>query len=213
MRICFINNGRSDDSIAKNQSDIYCFDFSFLGEVSYERELEGKSNQFEKLAVFSKRANALAVSGCYTDIRGVRRKSIAVADRGRLLFVADMNSVTENKRFKSGTGLKMIGCESGKIGLIVSNDLLFPEYIKSLTDCGSDIIICVGDCVGEGGNGVLARAYSRIYGVDVFFNGRNYSLGAGVNGEMSFATGNSPFVYDFDIKKSYKNVEYKRRGI
>ena len=92
MRICFVTDGGLNDfaETITAAADVVCFSFQALGKVSYERELKGETNLFEDVALLSKMQKNVVVCGCYTDARGIRRKSVVVAERGRILGVSDM---------------------------------------------------------------------------------------------------------------------------
>ena len=86
MRICFVTGGtlaEFSERWSDLQADAVLCGFQALGEVSYERELRGETNLFEDVAILSKEKRNVVVSGCFTDARGMRRKSVVVADRGR----------------------------------------------------------------------------------------------------------------------------------
>ena len=105
MILCVIADGRVKDTKSLPECDLAVFGFKGLGEVDYEEELKGVSDKFEDAARLSKSSACGVLSGCKTISRGMSRKSVAVADRGRLLGISDMNHVLDCEEFKSGSGL------------------------------------------------------------------------------------------------------------
>ncbi len=212
MRIGFISSGEVNDFRGEEEADLLLFGFDGMGEVSYEKELTGESTYFERLATLSKREQALVVCGCVTDTRGHKRKSAAVAERGKLLGVSDMLHVTDGN-YGSGAELRVYETTLGKMGVIVAEDLYFPETAKSLTDCGCRFLVCSFGFWGSGVQSTLLRAYAFIYGVPIFFCGRGYGALATPRGELAFASPLSPAYIEYTIKKGeYHLVESRRRG-
>ena len=106
MRICFVTKGGLDAVGEEAGADIVCYPLSALGEVSYERELKGETSLFEAVAMRSKMLRCTVVGGCYTDARGIRRKSAVVAERGRLLGVSDLVNRIDGSAFGAGAGVR-----------------------------------------------------------------------------------------------------------
>ncbi len=215
MRICFFNRDRLEhilESECVPQADVYCFDFSVMGEVSYEKELSGATDTFGRLAYFSKKFDCAAIGGCYTDLRGVKRKSAVAADRGKLIGVADANNILDNKNYKCGSGLKIFPAQAGKIGVAVGEDVLFPEVIKSLTLCGSDVIVCIYERLRDTTELTVMKANAYVYGVNICMCAKNYCQAVNAKGNLAFGTSASPFVFDFQMEREYRVVESRYRG-
>jgi len=213
MRICFVSSEKLNEFAPKEKrADLYIFPFSALGEVDFEAEVEGKSEKLKSLAILSKRLSATVVCGCYTLIRGITHKSAAVADRGRIIGIADMINCVGDKKIRPGAGLKLFDIPSGKIGVAVGEDILFYDVVKSLSACGCAVIACPFGCMVNHTLSTAARAYSFACGVNICVCADGYAFASSPSGEMSFATPLSGFVYDFSLAAEYRAVERKERG-
>ena len=225
MRICFVTGGSlktfrerykeensgSCEEAPSLKTDIFLFGFGRLGEVSYERELKGETNDFEDAALLSKESKAVVVCGCITDTRGHKRKSALVAENGRLKGVSDMLHAIDGE-VSSGAALRIYDTQIGRMGVAVAEDLYFPEVVRSLAICGSDFIICPFGKVDNSLQSVLLRSNAYCYGVPIFFGGDGYSMIADVSGEIQFASPCSPICVDFEHKHEYHLIETRRRG-
>ena len=212
MHIRFITEGTPFsclDNVIKERADITLF--SFYGEtVSYEKELKGETNFFESVARVSKLTENTVVCGCITDTKGLRRKSAVVAEHGRLMGVSDMlNTVDGN--YSSGAALRVYETRVGRMGVVVADDLRFPEMIQSLAVCGSDFIVCPFGNM-EGIERVLLRSHAYCYGVPIYFCAQGYCMIADVSGEIVFASPQTPICSEFIPKKEYHLIETRRRG-
>ena len=214
MKIAFVSRG----SIAEFKNELQSMEpelivggFRSLGEVSYERELRGETRYFEDVASLSQETGAVVVCGCVTDTKGFQRKSAVVAENGRLLGVSDMLNVVDGE-MNSGAALRVYETSAGKIGGMVSEELYFPEVTKSLTLCGSDVIVCPYGVVENGVESVLIRAQAFCYGVSICLCGIGYSAIGGADGSLAFASPLSPVSAELERVKEYHLVETRQRG-
>ena len=215
MRICFVTSGdlgAYSEKQADFHAELVCFSFMALGEVSYEKELKGETSLFEDVALLSKEGQNVVICGCYSDSRGIRRKSVVVAERGRILGVSDMLNRLDSAEYRPGAGIKLYETKAGKIGVIVAEDLYFPQVTETLALCGADLIVCIFEELNESLEQVLIRANAYLYGVPVCLCGYGYAEAADVGGKLAFASPKSPCLYDMRREQEYHIVETRRRG-
>ena len=217
MRVGFVGRGRIYDfdreSLASQEQEtqLILFGFNGLGEVSYEKELRGESGYFERVATLSKECKNVVVCGCITDTRGLKRKSVVVAEKGKILGVSDMLHALDGE-LNSGGAIKLYDTAIGKIGVVVAEDLLFPDVVRSLSICGAEFIVCPFGDVYDSVQSVLLRSYAYCYGIPIFLCAKGYSLAAEIDGGVLFASPQSPVYIDVELKKEYHLVETRRRG-
>ena len=213
MRICFVTNGSFGSYEGDEKgADVVCFPFHALGEVSYERELKGETSLFEDVAILSKTGKNVVVCGCYTNARGMKRKSVVVAERGRILGVADMVNRIDGSEYRSGAGVKVFETKAGKIGVIVAEDLYFPHVLETIALCGADIAISVFEELNESLELTLIRAGAFFYGLPVCTCAYGYAQAADATGKLRFSSPRSPCSYDLEREQEYHVVETRKRG-
>ena len=211
MRIRFFTGGtplESQNQYLEENADItlYCF---YENIVSYERELKGEADFFERAARLSKTAGVV-VCGAITDTKGVKRKSAVVAEKGRLVGVSDACNGVDGE-YACGAQLRVYETAVGRMGVVVDGDLCFPEIFETLSVCGSDFIVCpFGEMNGI--ESVLLRANAYCYGVPIYFCARGYCMIADVTGEIVYATSQNGGITSFSPRKEYHLVETRRRG-
>ncbi len=214
MQIRFVSKGNVQAYAKAGNTEraaLTLFGFEGVGEVSYEKELRGESVYFEEVAKLSKTTDGVVVSGCVTDTRGHRRRSAVVAEKGKLLGIADMLSVVDGE-YASGAELRIYATGAGKMGVLVGEDLHFTEGVKALSLCGSDFIVCPYGVVAGELPSVLLRAHAYHFGTPIFLCGRGYAMAASAQGELLFSSPYSPVEASFSIKKEYHIIERRRKG-
>lgn len=194
------------------ECDLAVFGFGGLGEVDYEKELTGVSEKFEEAVRLSKKADCGLVCGCKTVSRGLMRKSVAVADRGKLLGISDMNHVLDGEQFKSGVGLGFYKVNGCKVGLCVENDLLFPDTFKALSLCGCNAIVVILEEIVNGLPPLLIRAYAYLYGVPIIMCAGRTAYFADVSGAIATSTQRTA-MFEISPRNRYHIVTTRTRGI
>lgn len=212
MRICVAPSLSKNSPSRLPECDVAVLGFGYLGDVDYESELTGKTDKFEEFARLTKAADCGAICGCKTDSRGLKRKSAAVADRGKLLGISDMLHVMDGEDYKSGAGLGLYKLSGYKVGLCVENDLYFPENFKSLSLCGCNLIVCLAENCADNIPPLLIRSYAYLYGVPVVMSAGKCAYFADITGVIASSNQNlTTFVAD--PCNRYRVISTRSRGI
>ena len=214
MRICFVTGGSLNEFAEKyaGTADVVCCSFQSLGQVSYERELKGETSLFEDVALLSKEGQNVVVCGCYTDARGIRRKSVVVAEKGRILGVSDQAHRIDGGEYRSGAGIKIYDTGVGKLGVVVAEDLYFPQVIQTLSVCGAEVVLCVFEEQNESLEQTLMRAQAFFFGLPVCVCAFGYAQAADISGRLCFSSPKSPCIFDLKREQEYHLVETRQRG-
>lgn len=218
MKVCMVTQGSLNSTWQENLSkisnfDVVVFGFNGLGLVSYKKELNGKTEYFHDLARLSKQLSCVVISGLDTDTYGVFRHSVVIADHGKILGVSDMVHSTDHSEFVSGVSLGIFQTSVGKIGVLVDDDLMFPENTKTLCACDADIIVCVMQKLDCFMPQTVARALSYCYGVAMVLCSTNYGALSNIRGDIVSASYSDLVKVQIKIEKDYHSINVKRRGL
>lgn len=218
MEICFITDGTLND-VWQNKLDqmgkanLYVFGFNGLGLVSYKKELAGQTEYFQDLANLSKQLSSVIICGADTDTYGVFRHSAVIADKGRILGVSDMAHTLDSSEFVPGGNFRVYDTSSGKIGIIVAEDLYFPEVPRVLALCDADIIICVFKKLEGSMPKIMLRAGAFANGITMGLCASNYACVADIKGNISIASGSEIVKAKVKTDKDYHLIISRRRGL
>ena len=218
MKVCFCTRNSVSEVWQKNLEkisgyDLVVFGFNGLGLVSYKKELGGDTEYFQDLAKLSKQLSATLISGCDTDTYGVFRHSVVIADKGKLLGVTDMVHTIDDSEFVSGGCFRVYDTSAGKIGIVVCEDLFFPESIRALTLCDADIIVCIYKKVENFIPQLMIRAGAFSNGVLTALCADNHVCISNIKGEVLLATESDFASVNVKIEKDYHLIVSRRRGM
>lgn len=212
MKICVVCSNRNPSACRLPSCDIALFPFSSLGEVDYERELSGKSEKFEGMTRLSGASKCAVLCGCRTLSRGLKRKSVAVAENGRLLGISDMLNVVDGDEFKSGAGLGVYKLKGYCVGVCVESDLFFPDNFKAFSMYGCNLIVVHTEGVTDNVPPLLIRSYAYLYGAPVVLCAERSAYLADVDGTL--VCSNQRFTtFDITPRNCYRVVTSRRKGL
>ena len=215
MKVCFVSRGRVEAFSPKDSqnSEIIVFGFGGIKELNYKKELKGESEELVKIGRLSKECNATIICGTETENYGIKRISVVVADKGKIIGIADMNSKNIACGYSSGGGYKIVSTAVGKIGILVAEDLFCVEAVKSMSLCETDLIINVYPHFSDNKASITSRAYSLLFGVPMGVLASNLTLATSINGEVLFSSPQDIICWEIPTKKVYREITSKQRGV
>ncbi|MBQ7339275.1 MAG: carbon-nitrogen hydrolase family protein [Clostridia bacterium] len=218
MKVCFVSssslNGVWQDNLTKlSGHDLIVFGFNGLGLVSYKKELGGETEYFQDVAKLSKQLSSVVICGCDTDTYGVFRHSAVVAEKGRILGVSDMAHAIDNSEFVAGGNFRVYDTSIGKVGVILAEDLFFPESSRVLALCDADIIVCIYKKIDSPMPQVMIRAGAFSNGVTMALCAKNYVAVSNIKGEILMASAQDIVYNNIEIEKDFHLISSRRRGL
>ncbi len=218
MDLCFVTRD-SLNSVWQNRLDaidkggVVVFGFNGLGLVSYKKELSGETEYFQDVAKLSRQISGVVISGCDTDSYGVFRHSAVIADKGKLLGVTDMAHSIDESEFTAGGTLRVYDTSVGKVGLLILEDLFFPETSRVLALCDADVIICLFKNLQGSIEQIMLRSNAFANGVAMALCANNYACLSDIKGNVKLASGADIVKTKLKIEKDYRLISSRRRGI
>ncbi|MBE5733616.1 MAG: hypothetical protein E7347_01040 [Clostridiales bacterium] len=218
MDVCFItkeslNEIWQDKMQTVAKQSLIVFGFNGMGLVSYKKELNEETEYFQDIARFSKQSSSVVICGCDTDTYGVFRHSAVVADKGKILGVSDMAHAIDDSEFVAGGNFRVYDTSIGKIGVIVAEDLYFPESARVLALCDADFIVCIFKKLDGVMPQIMLRAGAFANGVAMALCAKNYACVADIRGNVAVASSSDVVKAKVKIEKDYHLISSRRRGL
>ncbi|MBO4251768.1 MAG: carbon-nitrogen hydrolase family protein [Clostridia bacterium] len=218
MEICFITADSVDkiwqeEMSAAIKSDILVFGFNGLGLVSYKKELGGETEYFQDIARLSRELSSVVISGCDTDTYGVFRHSAVIADNGKILGVSDMAHSLDESEFVAGGNFRVYDTSVGKIGIIIAEDLFFPESARVLALCDAEVIVCVFKKMENSMPQIMLRACAFANGVSMALCAKNYAAISDIRGNILLSGGGKIIKTKIKIEKDFHLINLRQRGL
>ncbi len=196
-----------------SDAGLIIFGFNGMGLVSYKKELSGETDYFHDLARLSAQIGGVVICGCDTDSYGSFRHSVAIADKGKILGVSDMVHLPEGSEFVPGGAFRVYDTSKGKIGLIIEDDLYFPEVARVLSLCDADLIVCLLKNVESFMPQIMLRASAYSNGVTMALCSKNYSCVSDSKGNVVVSAKSGILKTDVKKEKDYHLVSLRKRGM
>lgn len=218
MEVCFVmgeslNSVWQDKLAMVKNSSLIVFGFNGLGLVSYKKELAGETEYFQDVAKLSSACQGVVISGCDTDTYGVFRHSAVIADKGRILGVTDMTHSIDESEFVAGGNFRVYDTSAGKIGIIIGEDLFFPESARVLALCDADFIVCIFKKIESAMPQVMLRAGAFANGVAMSLIAEDYACIADIRGSVLAQKKGEIIKSKVKIEKDYHLISSRRRGM
>jgi predicted amidohydrolase len=218
MEVIFITESTLNDcwqsslsSLASNK--LIVFGFNGMGLVSYKKELNGETEYFHDVAKLSKQLSSVVICGCDTDTYGVFRHSAVVADHGKILGVTDMAHSIDDSEFVASGNFRVYDTTAGKIGVIIAEDLFFPESARVLTLCDADFIVCIFKKLESYMPEVMLRAGAFANGVAMSLIAKGQVTVADLSGRIALSSRGDMIKTKIKIEKDYHLISSRRRGL
>lgn len=202
----------SADKLNDDTSNVDVIFCGFNGEIiDFRKELKGDSEKLLAIGRLSRDKKSVVIGGYVTENYGLTRLSAVVADKGRILGISDMSVSVHNTVYSLGSGFKVYNITGAKIGVLIGDDILFPESIRSLTDCDADVIFVINGSCKQGIFLSVLRSQAYLYGVPLISIGSKITAVDG-DGNIIIDSQSLSEVIDVDTKKRFSEVYLKRRG-
>lgn len=192
--------------------DLIVFPFYYKETVSYNKEIKGVTTFFRTLTNLSKCLKTTVIAGVDTNSYGAVRHSAAVCDNGKLLGISDMTIVPEGEKYIGGGSLRVYETRAGKIGIAVGWDAFSSDCVKTLANCGADIIVNVSDPIIDGNACVSARAKSYEFGVPIAVCAAKNAMLSNADGVMVFTSPQKVSIASVKIERDYHIITLRKRG-
>lgn len=216
MKIAIINSTTVKDfALSQLQQvgdiDIIIFAFGVTGDVDLAQELSGESKTYAELVLLSITKNCIVIAGMDTNFFGIKHKSTIIIEDGHILDINDMVHNFDHK-YEKGKGFKIYDTKKGKLGLIIHNDILFPETSRLLAVCDCDILITLIDRDLPKDSMVMARSASISNGVFNVCSEPDSSYLCDQNGMVKYYSKKNFFEISFDIKKDKSMLKARQKN-
>lgn len=217
MNITIVSRGNYTDFVLNeiskvNNPDILVFSSGVINKMNLFKELDGKSKNFYDLCVLSESLNCVIICSCDTEVCDILHKSAVVIDNGKLCGVSDMANIVDESKYSAGGGYRIYDTSRGKFGLIIGEDIYFPEITKMLSVCDSDLIISLFGKIYNHIPQLMMRSAAFSNGISICMAAEGYVQICDLKGEILCATDAKIIECNIEIIKDYHLLQSKRRG-
>ena len=193
--------------------DVILYGFNGIKKISYKSELNGNEDTLAKLIKLSKTTKKIFLVATVTDNYGLLKKSVIIAENGKILGISDMNIKLNNSTFSISGGYRVYQTSMGKIGILICDDILDYEGVKAMTICDADIIVILSDESERPEYNFIIRAYSYLFGVPILLMSSTGILASDISGEIVSTSRDNICEIVLPTKKTFRLITTKKRGL
>ena len=166
MNIVCVTNcdyDKLEDRIVDSQS-LTVIAYGVIKSVNLVAELEGRTITLKKLAIWSKKKNLIIIAGIDATINDETYCSAVVIDNGAILGISDMTHILSGD-YRAGNSLRLYDTSKGLIGIIIGDDIFYPECIRALTMSGASMLVYLANKKSTRKAMISSSAASMLNGV------------------------------------------------
>lgn len=132
------------DELLVDKEDLMVIAHGVLEKVDLVSELEGKTITLKKLAIWAKDYQLIIVAGIDAIINEDTYCSAVVIDNGKILGISDMTHILSGE-YCRGNSLRLYDTSAGLLGIIIGDDIFYPECVRALTLSGAKMLIYIAN--------------------------------------------------------------------
>lgn len=166
MNIVCVTNRDFDKlkDIEVDKESLMVLAYGVIDSVNLVEELEGNSITLKKLAILSKELGITVIAGIDATIKEDTYCSAVVIDRGSILGISDMTHILSGE-YTAGNSLRLFDTSIGMIGLIIGDDIFYPECVRALCMSGASLLVYIANKKSTRKAMISSSAASMLNGV------------------------------------------------
>lgn len=169
------------DNCFLNDCQLMVCGYGVLGNLDLIEELKGNTNVIRAIAKVSADSKTVAVAGINATLYQRIYRSAIVIDNGKILGISDMVHTLEIG-FDSGRSLRVYDTSLGKFGVLVGDDIMFPECARALRLQGAEMIFHITPKKSYSQQ-IAVSANALFNGIPILTVSRNDTMAYNLNGE------------------------------
>ena len=206
------NNADGGERRNRTDAELTIVKFGAVGEIDYKKELSGETKELVLLGKCSKSFGGSTLFCAPSDNHGLKRLSAYLFTCGKLTSIFDMNEGYGKYISTCGVGNFAVG--GVKTGVLIGNDALDCDLVKSLVLCGCGLIIDLYPDFCTRIKEISAEFYSQAFGIDYLCVSTDKIVAMRAGGDCVDAKtddGKSATVELFG-RRTYREVRAKKPG-
>ena len=206
------NNSDGGEKNNRADAELTIVKFGAVGEIDYKKELSGETKDLVFLGKSSKSFGGSTLFCAPSDNHGLKRLSAYLFTAGKLTAIFDMNEGYGKYISTCGVGTFSIG--GVKIGVLIGNDGLDCDLVKSLVFCGCGLIIDLYPDFLTEIKEISAGFYSHVFGVDYVCVATDKVVARRAGGELvEFENADGKHLpLELSGRRIYREVRAKKPG-
>lgn len=195
-----------------NPHSLVIMGYGIIDDINLVQELSGDSECIKDLCILSKQKNLNMIIGvvakCYTKVF----LSALVIDKGAIIGMSDMTH-NLNSEFSLGYSYRIYNMCNHRIGVLVGDDIFFPEATRALCVNGADFIAHIGQRSLSPNLSGIIKTLSHLNGTSIISVGDLGCISSEEDGALSLVSETNLSYFKKQIKTDNKYLLALREDI
>ena len=216
MRVYFLTNC---DNIGERLCSVASDSLVIIGHgaglsIDLVRELEGEDDVLKRLALYSRDRQITIVAGIEASIYRRKYLSAVVIDKGKIMGISDMTHESdEGNIYNLGSSYRVYKTSAGALGIVVGNDLFYPEVFRTLKRSKSEAILTLAGGILQDKAKMTLKAMAFLNGITLLGVVNNCAYIVDNNGDILVEDESPRQTIECDIREDDTLTRYIRNGI
>jgi hypothetical protein len=192
------------------EGDILIAGFGTTDDFNYIAEFDGKTEYFKKYVKLSREKKIILICATVSRLRGKYYHTAAVIHKGSVLGVSDQTHKTRSE-LTLGNSLKLYETDGGVLGILIGEDIFFPECPMTLALCGAERLIYLSNTRYDRETDAMLKAAAIFCGINVTAVFLDFTVEYTNRGARNIVEAEDLLIFENVLKKNDIYLKNRRR--
>ncbi|MDR3263827.1 MAG: carbon-nitrogen hydrolase family protein [Clostridiales bacterium] len=193
-----------------NEGDILIAGFGTTDDFNYISEFAGKTENLKKFVKFSKDKRIIFIAATVSRLLGKYYNTAIVIHKGNILGVSDQTHKTRSE-LTLGNNLKLYETDEGNIGILIGEDIFFPECAMALALGGADRIIYLSASEYGKDADIMLKASAIFCGMSIVAVFADFTIEYTNRGARNIIESEDLLIFESTVKKNDLYIKNRRQ--
>ncbi|MDR3293689.1 MAG: hypothetical protein LBT20_06300 [Clostridiales bacterium] len=195
-----------------SEGDILIAGFGTTDDFNYMSEFVGKTEDLKRYVRLSGEKKIVLIAATVSRLFGKSYRTAIVVHKGNILGVSDQTHKTRTE-LTLGNSLKLYETDCGKLGILLGEDIFFPECALALTEAGADRLIYLTELEFQKSADAVLKASAIFCGLNIAAVFKDATVEYGLRGSRNIIDDKAVAVVENSLKKDVRYMKNRRPSV
>ena len=194
------------------EGDLLIAGFGTSDDFDYMSEFAGETQYLKKYVGFSGNKKIILIAATVSRLLGKYYNTAIVIDKGTILGVSDQTHKTHSE-LTLGGNLKLYETDCGNIGILIGEDIFFPECALSLCLSGADRLIYLANHEYGKDTDAMLKAASVFCGLNIVAVFLDFTIEYTNRGTRNIIEDEDLLIFESTVKRNNAYLKNRRESV